>query len=299
MFARAGYALLVVFAAGLIACGTPQPEEVGSTTHNLSLLDAADLDGMGIELHRIETLTAAGHPGRVIYAKDNTHQLSTKWVPNDWRRFADGENITYVVDPWFKIANGSVDSEPAVDASFKTFTDVTCSQLPIVKREPVPGVFPSAILSLPWLVNDPFVADIVELGYLPGWVFDMVLGEPGAQDYVLGVAFTFIFIYADGTPTDMDGNGKLDTALKEIWYNDNFPWTTDGQGGFDIETVTLHENGHALEMGHFGMLHRTPNGKIHFSPLAVMNAIYSGVRRELTGNDIASYCSLFGAWPMN
>jgi len=295
MFARASFALVVVFAAGLVACGTPQQEEIGTTTQGLTQLAPGTIDGLGIELHRIETLTA-GQAGHVIYAKDNTHQLSTKWVPYDWRRAADGKNITYVVDPIFKIANGSVDSEPAVDASFETFSDETCSKLPIVKRLPVPGVFPSAILGLPGMVGDPFVADIVELGYLPGWIFDAVLDEPGAQDYVLGVTFTFIFINPDGSPTDINGDGKLDTALKEIWYNDNFTWTTTGER-FDIETVTLHENGHALEMGHFGMLHRTPNGKIHFSPLAVMNAIYSGVQRKLRGNDIASYCALFAAWP--
>ena len=93
MFARASFALVVVFAAGLVACGTPQQEEIGTTTQGLTQLAPGTIDGLGIELHRIETLTA-GQAGHVIYAKDNTHQLSTKWVPYDWRRAADGKNIT-------------------------------------------------------------------------------------------------------------------------------------------------------------------------------------------------------------
>ncbi len=67
-------------------------------------------------------------------------------------------------------------------------------------------------------------------------------------NFVLGLLFNIP--PANPFEADIDNNGKLDTALKEVWYNDSFAWSTDGSA-VDIETVALHENGHALELEHF------------------------------------------------
>ena len=95
--------------------------------------------------------------------------------------------------------------------------------------------------------GDVFAADIYTLGFLPGIYFDLVLG-PGASESVLGVTFTFVFGDFDAqgnfTPSDVDNNGREDTALKEVWYNDAFTWTTTNTTDIDIQTVALHENGH-------------------------------------------------------
>jgi len=37
---------------------------------------------------------------------------------------------------------------------------------------------------------------------------------------------------------------------------------------------------------------------MHFAPLAVMNASYTGVQQELTGTDAAAFCSLWATWPL-
>ena len=69
---------------------------------------------------------------------------------------------------------------------------------------------------------------------------------------------------------------------------------------FDIETVALHEAGHGLSQGHFGKKFRTDkNGKIHFSPRAVMNASYSGIQTEILKTDNAGHCSIWANWPQN
>jgi hypothetical protein len=57
--------------------------------------------------------------------------------------------------------------------------------------------------------------------------------------------------------------------------------------------------GHGLSQDHFGKIFRTKNGKLHFAPLAVMNAVYYDVQQELKGTDVGGHCSIWGSWPNN
>lgn len=256
--------------------------------------------GIGIALARAEWLLASG-AGRVdrvttVFANDRQLRLDSRWVPDDARRAADGDNLTHAIFAPLALANGTIDASDAIDASFDTWGALPCMKADLVKRELLPGVFPSAILSFVGFTSNPFAADISTIGFLPGFLFDVVLG-PGAADNVLGVTFTFIFIAGPGgPPTDIDGNGLDDTALKEVWYNDDFLWSTGGSPGIDIESVALHENGHALELGHFGRIAVT-NGRLVVSPRAVMNAIMLGTQRSLLGTDKGALCGQFGSWP--
>lgn len=134
---------------------------------------------------------------------------------------------------------------------------------------------------------------------MPAILFELVVGL-GSSENVLGVTFTFIFTDENGDPTDINNDGYADTALKEVWYNDAFLWTDSGNSGdaVDIETVALHENGHALGFGHFGKISVTDsNNKLHVSPRAVMNAIILGTQRDLLGTDEASYNSIYDNEP--
>ncbi len=64
--------------------------------------------------------------------------------------------------------------------------------------------------------------------------------------------------------------------------------------------MALHEAGHGLSQAHFGKAFRSGgNGKLHFSPRAVMNATYSGVQTSIDQTDNAGHCSNWASWPNN
>lgn len=263
--------------------------------------DRLAAQGLPIRLGKMEYVTGGPNvsgAGQVIFANDRELRLDSKWVPGDPRRGATGNEITQISSLPFAPANygtsDEIDGTPPVDRSFGTWNDVKCSNLDIVTLPPTTSI-PSAVLG----IGDPLMADIVTIGFLPGVFFDFFLGA-GAAENVLGVTFTYWWIYTDtGEPTDIDSNGRLDTALKEVWYNDAFLWSTDETPNtIDIETVALHENGHALELGHYGKIFGTfANLKLHVSPRAVMNAVILGTLRKPLGTDNAAYCGNFASWP--
>lgn len=253
-------------------------------------------------------------------------QRGTRWVPGDPNRIwsSEDEDVTYVVDQSDLTADvAAAAAEAAVDASFDTWSDVANTWLDNVKlvddganrdfldgvpalpfatcTDPDLGPFlpaPLGILDLAALAN---VSDILVGGWLPREYFDCLVPDPtpgqAGGDFILGVTWTFTFV---GAP-DTNNDGYPDTALKEIYYNEAFDWVTSGSTflgtDMDIESVSLHENGHAMDLGHFGgpppppTLHN--NGRI-FSPSAVMNPAYvGGDIRSLLPTDLAGFRALY------
>jgi matrixin len=252
--------------------------------------------GLHIAVEQIEFFTIGqGRPSNRIHAQE------FRWVANDPRRLADGENITYLVDQ----SDGATTSgltnaqtEPAIDRAMSTWQANRCfKKVDIVKRADSgadPDIFDSFFGF--GQMGNPYLADIVDAGWLPRAFFEAV-GGPGGGRGILAFSVTFIFTDNNDVPTDINGDNRLDTALNEVYYNDTFgdpsndragnPWQIDQPlPAIDVETVALHENGHSLGVGHFGP-----------PPNAVMNPVYAGIRHSPLSTDSAGMCSVWGSWP--
>jgi len=233
------------------------------------------------------------------------HQDGLRPVPNDPRRRADGDNITYLVRASHGVtASGlsAAQTAGAIDAALSTWDGTSpLKKVTIIKRSETatdPDIFDGFFPGF----RDPneasatrFQADIVEAGWRPRGFFEAA-GGPGGGRGILAFTVSFIFV-SHGVPTDINGDNYFDTAFSEVYYNDNFgnptgdragnPWGTNiSPPGVDVQTVALHENGHALGIGHFGP-----------PPASVMNPVYSGIRQSPFPTDLASMNAVWSSWP--
>ena len=252
--------------------------------------------GVNIAVEQIEFFTlGSGRPSNRV------HQQPFRWVANDARREAFGDKITYLVDQ----SDGATlsglttgQTEMAIDRAMDTWqAEDAMRKVDLVKRADAgedPDIFDSFFGFGSF--GNPFLADIVNAGWLPRAFFEAA-GGPGGGRGILAFSVTFIFTQPNGTPTDINGDNHLDTALNEVYYNNTFgdpkddrrlnPWGINILlPGIDVETVALHENGHSLGIGHFGP-----------PPAAVMNPVYAGIRQDPLAIDRAGMRTVWSSWP--
>lgn len=256
-------------------------------------------------------------------------KMDSRWVPNDQRRNAQGNDLTYMVDNrWSSLANGLSrvdDVEPAIDRGMTMFDtqlkSITAGDMNIVKKEYPAGedltFFGDNRFSYYGNINfaapEKHEADIIHGSpFLGGgcgavtWTF--VFTEPNPT---FGVEYGIIdtdtgsklFPPWDGA-TDINNDGYLDTSHVEIAFSDRY-WKFDvdlgrwvqkpcglaiDEGPSDVETMMSHESGHAFGLHHFGA-----------PPIALMNnKIFSydpNMRQELYPPDIAGLTTLYKTWP--
>jgi len=271
-------------------------------------------EGLNLRLAKYEyvTLGATGQAGREVLASDRSKQLAYQWVAGDPRR-GGGTHLEWLIDGTEGATNSGLtqaQTDQATVDAMQTWQDVKCSNIPLAQlpNSLVDVGLAQAILGFGGAFA--FVADYVHGGFLPKEFFD-VLAEGGGNG-ILGVTFTWLCSDLGAPPEDLDGDGFSDTCYTETYYNDNFVWLIDAPanpfGPIDVETVVVHEAGHAISQGHFGDIFFDPANTfqlggqfifqhLHFAPYAVMNAMIWETQQELTGTDIGGHCSIWGAWP--
>jgi DNA-binding beta-propeller fold protein YncE len=109
--------------------------------------------------------------------------------------------------------------------------------------------------------------------------------------------------------TDINEDRKHDLFATEVYFNADGNYVVDDDElantlfYIDVETIVLHELGHALGMDHFGRTEiiLDDNGDlvdvvINESSATLMNTNAYFVDREVSGSDQASFCGLYGNW---
>ncbi|MDA0365909.1 MAG: hypothetical protein O3B31_12090 [Chloroflexi bacterium] len=291
---------LVGLAAGGTGLGPVDPVAAGDPGDALITRVNDQLQAMGltIRLGELEyfTIGEGRPPNRIL-------KQPFRWVSDDPRRLASGDALTYLVDGRDgATATGltAASTEAAIDSAVGTWAASKPLAKLSVLKVPAPGadpnIFDGIIAGDLSLVGFPFFADITHAGWLPKSFFDAL--APSGGNFILAVSVTFIFIDTTTVqPTDINNDQHLDTALNEVYYNDNFgdpggtrplnPWGINvGLPSVDVETVASHESGHSLGVGHFGP-----------PPSAVMNPIYAGIQHSPAAIDLAGMSSVFRRWP--
>lgn len=224
-------------------------------------------------------------------------QLSHDFVYNDPR--ASWDNVEGIS---FGVKYGNTSSDPDLtdqafwfEESLRTWENLQCSGLVLTEND--------VSSATPGLVENFFAGGGINIGLIEADVtqigFRGVSAIFPAGTRTLGVAYTLFWVDGNGNLTDIDGNGKIDAAFREIYYNDQYAWSDNGASGtIDFPTVAIHEAGHGLSAAHFGTI-GVKDGALFAAPRAVMNAIYGGPLRTLKGRDKGSHCSNWAQWPNN
>lgn len=308
----AALGMAMIVGNGLQVATQEQTQEAGVYSPALASINAA-LRAAGVgnrAIYKAELLIAKGgysHQATTLIASDRTHLTTSQFVENDPRREwnTSPNTMTYLVDQsqgsalGFNAAGAVVVmpnslTEGEIDASMNVWAAMPCNGPAIVKVADN-GADPDWVDNLLAGVAPPAgapYADITHAGWLPASFFNAL--APNGATFILGATFTFAFADDDGNVTDVDRDGRVDSAFAEIYYNRAFPWGPGGnERNVDIQSVVIHEAGHALGLGHFGKIFIKADDTLQFAPKAIMNAAYVSEDRTIHGSDYAAFCQ---AW---
>lgn len=251
------------------------------------------------------------HP--TLYVADRSLRLPSQFVADDPRRRSE-VGLYWTFDTRRSTPHTLVNGVPTILASSEA---VQQTRLSVESWVALP-CYSAAFGELPYpiapgyenieFVDDfylggetqPFrpVAEITVGGFLPASFFRQISTH---GDDILGVTYQFSFIDPiTRQPTDIDHNGKLDTFWTEIYFNDLHYWGDVTAPGIDpnlvidLQTVALHETGHAFGLNHFGRTFANPAGII-FAGYNIMSQVYIP-NRSIFGTPTGAFCGIYGSW---
>ncbi len=227
--------------------------------------------------------------GTIVYFNDHQLRMDREWVAGDPRR-GGYYDITWLSDQVDGAGSGLTvaQTQAAVDSAMDRWDSVNCATIPLYKFPDFGMDWGYVQYLLGFGGTYGWLADITQAGWLPTPFFEALYGPNSG---VIAVTFSFTYI------EDINVNGIDDMAFAEVYYNNYYLWGINTNNPVDTETIVMHENGHSLGLGHFGKAFRTPNGKLHFAPRALMNAGYGGIYQKIKGTDNGAFCGIWASWP--
>jgi len=238
--------------------------------------------GLGVPTYR--RLRFGAWPDRELYVlvdrKDYTGQLPAASI--------DGA-VTRAYQSWDDVARGTLSTQLFADPSI---TNPDVFDVPVLDANgKCVNIFDPA--SFPVTVGLP--AHIVIGGWLPESYFENCIGSKG----VIGLTLTLVV-------PDENGDGYSDILYVEQYYNEAFRWVTSGAQFLgpttDLESILIHEDGHAIGLDHFGGLNLNQPLQVLlkfgnlFDPAAVMNPGYAGgEQRTPLPTDVAAIRTLYNS----
>jgi hypothetical protein len=247
--------------------------------------------GRGTDSYRVLRIGSRWNYDQLSYVLDASDY--TSWVPAANTDAA----LVSAYDSWNDVSNTTIHTTRVADdgSNFDILDGIVldaagnCVSILDFSSPNLLGVSPTGGISL-----NP-AADIVVGGWLPPSYFAQCMGSP----FIIGITWTFSI-------GDTDGDNYRDTVYVEQFYNEGFRWVTSGAAYLnfnimDVESIAVHENGHALGLDHFGgptnnqPFRLQPNGRV-YDPEAVMNPAYLGgaQKRHPLPTDEAGLRTLYG-----
>ena len=243
-----------------------------------------------------------------------------QWVEADPRRHAEDPLTLYYRIDQTELPPGVswADTEAAIDAAAATFNQVTCGRTVQLQRLPSDPDQNLGFIQhqLGYGGADSPPADITFAGWLPA-SFMTAAGVPGSFAVALPLVWQTDDTLALGVEvldparqfTDLNRDRKHDLYATEIYFNRDWNYVVDDPDlantlfYIDVQSIVLHELGHALGMDHFGrtQIILDDNGDlvdliINPNSANLMNTNNYMYKRDLSGSDTASFCQLYGNW---